>query len=91
MEQNNQKNAQSSQHIIHAEIPEQIKAGVYSNAVSVTVTGSEVVIDFGYLMPNTGDEKKVKIVSRVNMTTSSAENLLSTLQNAILDHKEKQQ
>ncbi|MEA3305137.1 MAG: DUF3467 domain-containing protein [Patescibacteria group bacterium] len=73
-------------------ISEDMKSGVYSNAVSVTVTNNELVLDFAYMMPaqSADTEKNLKVVSRVNMTMGSAENLLSVLQTAILDFKEKQ-
>ncbi len=64
------------------------KAGTYSNAVSVHVNPNEVVIDFGYSVPNT-NPPEIYITSRVNMNHKNAESFLSVLQNALLDYRNK--
>ena len=74
---------------LQVKVPEDIQKGVYSNAVSVTVNNNEVVVDFGYVLPNV-NPTSIQIVSRVNMTHKSAENFISTFQNALLDHRNKQ-
>lgn len=67
-----------------------IEAGVYSNAVSVSSTKNEMIIDFGYMLPNV-DPSTIKVVSRVNLTHNTAESFLKILSNAVLDMKNKQQ
>ncbi len=82
--QNDDKNT------VHVKVPPTVQQGLYSNAVSVTVNKNEIVVDFGYVLPNFSPTT-VEVVSRINMTHSSAENFISTLQNAILDHRNKSQ
>ncbi len=66
-----------------------LEAGVYSNAVSVSATNNEMILDFGYILPNV-TPSTIKIVSRVNLTQKTAESLLKILSNAVLDMKNKQ-
>jgi len=65
------------------------KAGVYSNAVSVHITANEVVLDFGYSVPNTKDPHEIMITSRVNMNHRAAEQFLNILSNSLADFKSK--
>lgn len=74
---------------IQVKVSENVQQGVYSNAASVTVTNNEIIIDFGYVLPNI-QPTTINVVSRINMTHQSAENFISTFQNAILDHRNKQ-
>ena len=78
-----------SEQTIQVKVPENVQQGVYSNAASVTVTNNELIIDFGYVLPNI-QPTTINVVSRINMTHQSAENFISTFQNAILDHRNKQ-
>ncbi|MBT3865109.1 DUF3467 domain-containing protein [Candidatus Peregrinibacteria bacterium] len=71
-------------------IAEATENGVFSNAVSVNMTGNECTIDFGYTLPNT-EKPTIKITSRVHMTHPTAESLLKVLSNAILDFKNKKE
>lgn len=64
--------------------------GKYANAVSVHVNMNEVVLDFGYSMPNT-NPPEIKIIERVNLNHRTAESFLSVLQNAMLDFRNKMQ
>lgn len=64
------------------------QSGIYSNAVSVHVNMNEVVLDFGYALPNT-NPPEIKIVERVNLNHRTAESFLSVLQNAMLDFRNK--
>lgn len=82
--------AQSAQGKVKVVVSEQAQAGIYSNAVSVNVSGNEVVLDFGYLVPGGGAEKIVKVLQRVNMTHMTAESFLKVFQNAVLDFRNKQ-
>lgn len=82
------ENDNPQQQTIQIKVPENIQKGVYSNAVSVTVNNNEVIVDFGYVLPNV-QPTTIEIVSRVNMTQQSAENFISTFQNALLDHRNK--
>lgn len=74
---------------IQVNVPENLKRGNYSNASFVTVNQHEVIIDFGYLIPNT-NPSLIEIVSRVNMTHHSAERFIAILQNAFLDFRNQQ-
>jgi len=74
---------------VNLKLPENIEAGVYSNAVSVHVNNNEVIIDFGYIIPNM-NPTTIKVTSRVNMSHKSAESLMNVLSNAMLDWRNKQ-
>lgn len=65
------------------------ETGVYSNAVSVHLKKNEMVLDFGYIIPNL-DPTTIKVVSRINVTHETAESFLKVLSNAVLDWKNKQ-
>ncbi len=84
-----QAGAQGAQGKVKVVVAEEAQAGIYANAVSVNVSGNEVVIDFGYLVPG-GAEKVVKVLQRVNMTHKTAESFLKVFQNAVLDFRNKQ-
>lgn len=77
-----------NQQTIQLKVPEAVQKGVYSNAASVTVNNNEVILDFGYVLPNS-NPMTIEVVSRVNMTHQSAQNFISTFQNALLDHRNK--
>ena len=77
--------AASAKKKIQIAVPADKRAGVFSNAVSVSVSDNEVVLDFGYLAP--GGERVVEVVSRVNLTHSTAENFLAVLQETLLDRR----
>jgi hypothetical protein len=64
------------------------QSGMYSNAVSVHVNMNEVVLDFGYAVPNT-NPPEIRIVERVNLNHRTAESFLTVLQNAMLDFRNK--
>jgi len=65
-----------------------METGVYSNAASVHLTKNEIVLDFGYVIPNV-KPTTLKVVSRVNLNHAAAESLLKILSNAVLDFKNK--
>lgn len=67
---------------------EEAKKGSYSNAVSVHVNTNEVVVDFGYTVPNTNPQE-IRVVERMNMNHRTAEQFLSILQNSLLDFRNK--
>lgn len=64
------------------------ETGVYSNAVSVHVNKNEMVLDFGYIIPNV-KPTTIKVSSRVNISHNTAESFLKILSNAVLDLKNK--
>jgi hypothetical protein len=70
-------------------VPEDIAAGVYSNAVSVHFNNNECILDMAYSIPNS-KEPTIKIVSRINMSHKTAESFLKVMSNALLDWKNKQ-
>lgn len=67
---------------------EQAKTGTYANAVSVHINGNEVVLDFGYTIPNT-NPMEIAVVQRMNMGHRAAEHFLSVFQNSMLDFRNK--
>lgn len=81
--------AQPQQAPLQVKVPEGVQSGVYSNAVSVNVNSNEVVVDFGYLLPNTG-HPIIEVVSRVNMNARTAESFMNVLNGAMEDFKKKQ-
>jgi len=72
---------------IKLHIRDEDKCGVYSNVMAVSISPSEVILDFGYKMPQMPNE--IQIVSRVNLSHSSAKQILTTLQNSLLDFDNK--
>jgi len=66
-----------------------IEAGIYSNAVSVHVNQNEVILDFGYIVPNV-KPTTIKVVSRINVTHNTAESFMKVLSNAMLDWRNRQ-
>lgn len=74
---------------IQVKFDQNMETGAYSNAVSVHLNKNELVLDFGYILPNI-KPTTIKVVSRVNVSHKTAENLLKILSNAILDWKNKQ-
>ncbi len=64
------------------------KSGTYANVVSVHVNGNEVVLDFGYLLPNSKPQA-ISVNSRVNMSHGTAKQFMTMLQNAMLDFDNK--
>jgi len=75
---------------VQLKVPEEQQSGTYANAVSVNLNQNEVIIDFGYIIPNV-KPTTIKVVSRVNMTHRTAESFLKVLQNAVLDWRNKTQ
>ena len=82
------KAASASQQQLQVKVPEDVQAGVYSNAVSVNVNSNEVVVDFGYLLPNT-PSPVIQVVGRVNLNHRTAESFLKVLGGAVEDFKKK--
>ncbi|MFA5399919.1 MAG: DUF3467 domain-containing protein [Dehalococcoidia bacterium] len=63
------------------ELPESLRAGVYSNVFSVTITNEFVVLDFGSSIPDAGKvvpDKNV-VVSRVITSREGAEKLVGLI------------
>jgi pyruvate dehydrogenase E2 component (dihydrolipoamide acetyltransferase) len=75
---------------LQVKVPDEMQKGTYANAVSVNVNSNEVVVDFGYLLPNT-PAPVIEVVSRVNMNHKTAESFLSVLGGAMDDFKKKQE
>jgi len=63
--------------------------GIFANAVSVHVNQNEVILDFGYILPNS-NPMTIKVVSRVNLTHTTAESFMKVLSNAVLDWRNRQ-
>lgn len=83
MEENNKDNN------ITLKIDSAMEQGTFSNAISLHVNNNEVIIDFGYMLPNQ-NPVTIKLVSRINLTHQSAESLMKVLSNAMLDWRNKQ-
>ncbi len=66
-----------------------VEQGMFSNAVSVHVNANEVVVDMGYILPNS-KPMTIKVVSRINMTHQTAESFMNLLSNAMLDWRNRQ-
>ncbi len=74
---------------IQVKLEPQLEQGVFSNAVSVHVNNNEVILDFGYIMPNV-KPMTIKVVSRINVTHQTAESFMNVLSNAMLDWRNRQ-
>lgn len=86
---NPQAGQQGGQPPLQVKVPDDVQKGVYSNAVSVNVNSNEVVLDFGYLLPNT-PAPVIEVVSRVNMNERTAQSFINVLSGALDDFKKKQ-
>ena len=73
---------------IQIKVQEDVRRGVYSNAVSVAVRDGEVVMDFGYVLPGV-NPPTVEVASRINLNHKTAEQLVTILQNSLLDFRNK--
>ena len=70
---------------INIELPGDLEA-IYSNFAIINHSASEIVIDFGRLLPNV---PKVKIQARILMTPLNAKLLLKALQENLSKYEEK--
>ncbi|MEP7293622.1 MAG: DUF3467 domain-containing protein [Chloroflexota bacterium] len=70
---------------IRLEIPANLSA-TYSNAVIVSQTTSEIVLDFLQIMPN---DPRARTQSRVVMTPTNAKLFLKALENNLSRYEEK--
>ncbi len=72
-DQNNQNQAQNQgQNVINVQIKDELQAGVYANAASVSVKENDVMIDFGYILPGV-NPTTIKVQARVNLSHTTAE------------------
>jgi hypothetical protein len=74
---------------VQLKIDPAMEQGSYSNAVSIHVNQNEVILDFGYMIPNL-NPVTIKLVGRINLTHQTAESLMNVLSNAMLDWRNKQ-
>ncbi len=56
--------------------------------LAVSMNTQEVILDFAYRLPG-NEGKEIQIVSRVNMSPETAKQVISTLQNSLLDFENK--
>jgi len=82
-------NKQSGQGSIQVKLDPALEQGLYSNAVSVHVNQNEVIVDFGYILPNM-KPTTIKVVSRVNLSHQTAESFMKVISNAMLDWRNRQ-
>lgn len=80
---------QAQNQALQVKVPDDIQKGVYSNAVSVNVNSNEIVLDFGYLVPNT-QTPVIEVVSRINMNHKTTESFIKVLEGAMKDFEAKQ-
>jgi hypothetical protein len=85
MAEQNQQNQQN----IQVKIDPALEGGLYANAVSVHVNQNEVILDFGYILPNM-KPTTIKVVNRVNISHQTAESFMKVLSNAMLDWRNRQ-
>jgi hypothetical protein len=83
-----QPNDDKKQSKVNLKIDPAMEQGVYSNAISIHVNHNEVIVDFGFMMPNQ-DPVTIKLVGRINLTHQTAESLMNVLSNAMLDWRNK--
>ena len=81
--------ADDQQPQVQVKIEPALEQGVYANAVSVHVNQNEVILDFGYIIPNV-KPMTIKVVNRVNITHQTAESFMNVLSNAMLDWRNRQ-
>jgi len=70
---------------IRLEIPANLSA-VYSNAVIVSQTTSEIVLDFLQVMPN---DPRARVQTRVILTPTNAKRFLNALESNLAKYEEK--
>ena len=78
----NQNNKNDNQ--ITIDIPENLVDGVYSNVALVTHTGSEFVLDFIHLLPNT---PKAKVRARILVAPEHTKRLMLALKENIAHYE----
>lgn len=81
--------ADDQQPQVQVKVDPALEQGVYSNAVSVHVNQNEVILDFGYILPNS-KPMTIKVVNRVNLSHQTAESFMNVLSNAMLDWRNRQ-
>ena len=81
--------ADDQQPQVQVKVDPSLEQGVYSNAVSVHVNQNEVILDFGYILPNS-KPMTIKVVNRVNLSHQTAESFMNVLSNAMLDWRNRQ-
>lgn len=74
---------------IQVKLDPALEQGIFSNAVSVHVNHNEVIIDFGYILPNS-KPMTIKVASRINLTHQTAESFMKVISNAMLDWRNRQ-
>ncbi len=84
-----QAQAQAQANNIQVKMDPTLEQGTYSNAVSVHVNQNEVIVDFGYILPNM-QPTTIKVVGRVNLSHQTAESFMRVLSNALLDWRNRQ-
>ncbi|MBI4835940.1 MAG: DUF3467 domain-containing protein [Candidatus Abawacabacteria bacterium] len=77
---------QQQQNVINVQVKDEMQAGVYANAASVSVKENDILIDFGYILPGV-NPTTIKVMARVNLSHVTAEQFLGVFQNALLDFR----
>jgi hypothetical protein len=76
---------QPPQRQLRLELPANLSA-VYSNAVIISQTNTEIVLDFLQIMPN---DPRARVQTRVVMTPASAKSFLRALEQNLARYEEK--
>ena len=85
----NEESQSKQKQSIQVKMDQAVEAGQYANAVSVHVNQNEVIVDFGYIVPNI-KPTTIKVVSRINVSHQTAESFMKVLSNAMLDWRNRQ-
>ncbi len=80
---------QDEQQQVQVKLDPGMEQGTYSNAVSVHVNANEVILDFGFILPNM-KPMTIKVVNRISITHQTAESFMNVLSNAMLDWRNRQ-
>ena len=73
---------------VQVRVPDNLKTGVYSNIVSISLRPDEVTFDFGFILPGS-NPPLIEVNSRVTMNMPQAKQFLASFQNAVLDMEKK--
>ncbi len=85
----NQPN-QPTQKQIQMNAQEEMLHGKYANAVNVSSTGREVIVDFAFVYP-AGNENRASVVSRVILSPEMANNLAATISKTMMQAQQQPQ
>lgn len=68
---------------------QEILKGQYSNAAKVVVTDSEIIIDFAFIVAETGEKKQGILTSRIIIPPNLAKKLAQSITDTLENHERK--